>query len=116
MPGCGWLIYGPSISSGGCGVERAGHLVLNALDGAGANANLAGNFEDALPGPQLSLDSFFQCWIDLWPPELFALLYGPLKASIDSLPDHAALEFGKGARHLKHELAGRRGRVDRLLI
>ena len=35
---------------------------------------------------------------------------------MDSLPDHAALEFGKGARHLKHELAGGCGGVDRLLI
>jgi len=46
----GWLIYGLSISSGGRGVERAGHLVLNALHGAGANAKLAGNFQDALAG------------------------------------------------------------------
>ena len=46
----GWLIYGPLISSGGRGVERAGHLVLNALRGAGANAKLAGNFQDALAG------------------------------------------------------------------
>ena len=40
----GWLIYGPLISSGGRGVERAGHLVLNALHGTGANAKFAGNF------------------------------------------------------------------------
>jgi len=46
-----WVIYGPSISSGGRGVERAGHLLLNALHGAGANAKLAGNFQDALAGP-----------------------------------------------------------------
>jgi hypothetical protein len=45
----GWLIYGPSISSGGRGVERAGQLVLNALHGAGANTKLAGNSQDALP-------------------------------------------------------------------
>src|SRR5215468_6402867 len=102
MRGCGWVIYGPSISSGGRGVERAGHLVLNPLDVAGADANLAGNFEDTLPGPQLSLDSFFQGLGDLRPPELLTQFYGPLKASVDSLPDHAALEFGKGARHLKH--------------
>src|SRR6516165_10790974 len=112
MPGCSWLIYGPSISSGGRGVERAFHFLPDALDGAGANANLAGNFEDALPGPQLTLDSFFQGCADLWPPKLLALLHGPLKAGMDSLADHAALEFGKGARHLKHELAGGRRRVD----
>ena len=45
------VIYGPSISSGGRGVERAGHLVLNALDGAGTNAALAGNLKNALAGP-----------------------------------------------------------------
>ena len=45
----GWLIYGLSISSGGRGVERAGHLVLNALHGAGADAKLTGNFQDPLP-------------------------------------------------------------------
>jgi hypothetical protein len=109
------VIYGPSISSGGRGVERA-KFSRNTLHSAGADANLAGNFEDALPGQQLALDSFFQCWADLWPPELFALLYGPLEARMDSLADHAALKLGKSARHLKHELAGRCGRVDRLLI
>src|SRR5262249_51696135 len=109
------VIYGLSISSGGRGVERA-KFSRNTLHSAGADANLAGNFEDALPGPQLTLDSFFQCWADLWPPELFALLYGPLEAHMDSLADHAALKLGKRARNLKHELAGRRGRVDRLLV
>jgi hypothetical protein len=109
------VIYGPSISSGGRGVERA-KFPRNTLHSAGADANLAGNFEDALPRPQLILDSFFQGLGDLRPPELLTQFDGPLKAGIDSLPDHAALEFGKGTRHLKHELAGRRGRVDRLLI
>src|SRR5262249_58285137 len=85
------IIYGPSISSGGRGVERA-KFSRNTLHSAGADANLRGNFEDALPGPQLTLDSFFQCWADLWPPELFALLYGPLEARMDSLADHAALK------------------------
>ena len=35
---------------------------------------------------------------------------------MDPLPDHAAFKLGKGARHLKHELAGRRRGVDGLLI
>ena len=43
-------------------------------------------------------------------------LYGPLQSGIDALADHAALELGKGARDLEHQLSGRRGRVDRLLI
>jgi hypothetical protein len=33
-------------------------------------------------------------------------LHGPLKASIYSLADHAALKLGKGAGDLKHQLAG----------
>ena len=36
--------------------------------------------------------------------------------SIDSLADHAPLKLGKGARDLKHQLAGWRGGVDRLLL
>jgi len=35
--------------------------------------------------------------------------------SPDSLADHAALELGKRASNLKHQLSGRRG-GDRLLI
>src|SRR5262245_28944265 len=109
------IIYGPSISSGGRGVERA-KFSRNTLHSAGADANLAGNFEDALPGPQLTLDSFFQGWADPWPPELFVLLYGPLEARMDSLADHAALKLGKCACNLKHQATGRRGGVDRLLV
>jgi hypothetical protein len=63
--------------------ERAFHLLFNALHCAGADADLARGGVDALPGAQLSLDTF-------------ARLYGPLKASGDSLADHAALELGKG--------------------
>jgi hypothetical protein len=47
---------------------------------------------------------------------LLTLLYGPLKPGVDSLADHAALEFGEGARDLEHQFSGRRRRVDRLLI
>jgi len=50
MRSCRWVIYGPSISSGGRGVERA-KFSRNTLHSAGADANLAGNFEDALAGP-----------------------------------------------------------------
>jgi hypothetical protein len=49
----------PPISDGGPEVERA-KFSRNTLHSAGADTNLAGNFEDALPGPQLTLDSFFQ--------------------------------------------------------
>jgi hypothetical protein len=37
--------------------ERARHFLLDALHGAGADADLAGNFENAFPGAQLSLDA-----------------------------------------------------------
>jgi hypothetical protein len=47
------LICAPSASRGR-GVERAGHLLLDALHCAGADAQLAGNLEDALTGAQLS--------------------------------------------------------------
>jgi hypothetical protein len=44
------LIYGPLISSGGRGVERA-KFSRNTLHSAGADTKLTGNFQDALAGP-----------------------------------------------------------------
>jgi hypothetical protein len=41
---------------------------------------------------------------------------GSLKACLHPFPDHRAFEFGKHAHHLKHRLAGRRGRVEPQLI
>jgi hypothetical protein len=41
---------------------------------------------------------------------------GPRKARTDSFLDHAALELGEHPQHLKHRLAGRRGRVEALLV
>jgi len=48
--------------------------------------------------------------------KLLTRCFGPLKPRVDPLSDHAALEFGKSAGNLKHELSGRCGRVERLLI
>jgi hypothetical protein len=62
----------------------------SALHGAGTDTNLAGDLEDAFTGAQLSLDTFFNSCADPWPAERFARFYGPLKASIDTLADHAA--------------------------
>jgi hypothetical protein len=59
------------------GDERAIHLRFDALNGASPNAKLASDFQNALAGPQLSLDSFFQRLIDLRAAELLALFYGP---------------------------------------
>jgi hypothetical protein len=55
---------------------------------ASADADLPSYFENALPGPQLSLDSFFT-----------------FKPRMDSLADHAAFKLGKGAGNLKHDWA-----------
>src|SRR5262249_47795955 len=60
--------------------------------------------------------ALFQRRIDPWPAKLLTRCFGPLKPGVDALSDHAALEFGKGAGNLKHELPGRRGGVERLLI
>src|SRR5262249_49934255 len=64
----------------------------------------------------MTQDTLLDGFIDPRTAQLFALLYGSPKPSIDSLPDHGALELGKGARHLKHELACRLRCVDRLLL
>jgi hypothetical protein len=70
--------------------ERVCHLLLNPLHGAGADADLAGDLEDTLPGAQLSLDTFFNGGADPWLAERFACLYGPLEASIDALRSNSA--------------------------
>jgi len=75
--------------------ERACQFLLDALHCASANTDLAGDLENALSGAQLSLDALFDSRADSRPTECFARLYGPLKASIDSLADHAALKFGR---------------------
>jgi hypothetical protein len=52
------FICAPSASRGHA-VERAFHLLLNALNGPTADANFAGNPQDAFAGAQLSLDARF---------------------------------------------------------
>ena len=47
-----------------CAAERATlHLVLNALNGAAADATLSSDLQHTLAGPQLTLDSLFQGWV-----------------------------------------------------
>src|SRR5690348_1350549 len=54
-------------------------------------------------GPaQLSLNALFERSINPRPTELLALRHSPLKASVNTLPDHAALKLGKGTADLKH--------------
>jgi hypothetical protein len=79
--------------------ERAFHLLPDALNGATADATLAGNLQHAFAGAQLSLDALFERGIDPRPTELLALCHSPPKASVDTLPDHAALKLSKGTAH-----------------
>jgi hypothetical protein len=46
-------------ASGGRDGERACDFLLDALHCAGANTDLAGDLEKALPGAQLNLDALF---------------------------------------------------------
>jgi hypothetical protein len=64
------------------------HLLPNAPNGATADAEFAGNLQDAFAGSQLRLDAFFKRGIDPRPTELLALRQSALKASKDALPDH----------------------------
>src|SRR5215469_15530449 len=115
----GWRVLSficvPSASRGHAD-ERAFHLLLNALHRAGADAALARDLAYAFAGAQLRLDALFDGGIDFRPTELLALCDRALEASVDALPDYAALKFPKRAAELKHQLAGRGGGVDRLLI
>ena len=53
--------------------ERGGHFLLDALHGAIAYANFAGDLDDAHAGPQTILDALFDGWADprgrpsVWP-------------------------------------------------
>src|SRR6516164_1269583 len=99
-----------------CADERAFHLLLNALHRTSTDAALARDLAYAFAATQMRLDALFKRGIDPRPAELLALCDRALKTSVDALTDHAALKLGKSAADLKHELAGRRGGVDRLLI
>src|SRR5215469_4005042 len=109
------FICAPSASRGHAD-ERAFHLLPDALNGAAADATLAGNLQHAFAGAQLSLDALFKRGIDPGPTELLALRHGALEASVDALPDHAALKLGERAADLKHQLASRCRGIDRLLV
>jgi hypothetical protein len=65
-------------------------------------------------------DSLFGLGWHAGSPESFAALgaarLGPGNASAHPLDNHAALELGKHAHHLKHGLAGGRRGVDALLM
>src|SRR5262249_6973254 len=95
-------------------LERA----ADPLHRAGVNSKLFGN--DADTGPPRSrqslTDSFLECGGDWGTPKAFTLTPGPREASTDPFLNHRPLELGKHAHHLKHRLAGRRGRSEPLLM
>jgi hypothetical protein len=93
-------ICAPSTSRGHAD-ERAFHLP-DALNGAAADAALAGNLQHAFAGAQLSLDALFERGTDPRPTELFALRDRALEASVDALVDHAALKLGERAVDLMY--------------
>src|SRR5215472_14396460 len=90
-------------------VERA----ADSLHCAGVNSKTFGNDADTRsPRSRQSLtDSFLECGGDWGTPKAFTLTPGPREASTDSFLNHRPLELGKHAHHLKHRLAGRRGRI-----
>jgi hypothetical protein len=86
------------------------------LNGPAADAALAGNLQHAFASAQSSLDALLDGGIDPRPTKLLSQRHSALEASVHALPDHAALKLGERAADLKHQLARRCGRVDRLMI
>src|SRR5438477_5143093 len=98
------FICAPSTSRGHDG-ERAFHLLLNALNGANADANLAGNFDDAVAGPQLILDALFNLLAYARATQRLAGFHGAFQASVDALADHRTFKLGERAGYLEHQAA-----------
>jgi hypothetical protein len=92
----------------------APQLKRKAVNRPNAEANLLGNLHDACSLPKLGTGAFKGGRVIEWPAKCFAVRNGSLKASMDPLPDHAALKLGKGANDLKHQLAGWRCGVNEL--
>jgi hypothetical protein len=84
----------------------APQLKRKAVNRPNAEANLLGNLHDACSLPKLGTGVFKGGRVIEWPAKSFAVRNGPLKASMDPLPDHAALKLGKGTNDLKHQFAG----------
>src|ERR1700730_9930632 len=106
-----------SPDGGGCAcvLERA----ADALHGRRINPKPGSNLAHALCAPRFIqgvTDSLFQRRGYPGAAQLFALTTGPRKPGADSFLNHRALELGKYAHHLEHGLAGRRGRVEALLM
>src|SRR5262249_38387696 len=113
-------IFSAAISSRGyayaVAVERAPHFLFNPLHGASADANQAGDLQDARTLLQMTQDSFLYRRGYPRAAELRALFCGPLTPCFASLGDQGPPNPGKGAVTLKHQFPRRRRRVDRLLL
>jgi hypothetical protein len=88
-------------------------LKRNAVVRPNAKTNLFGNLHNACSPLKLGTGAFKGAGVIEWPTKCFAISHGPLKASMDPLPDHDALKLGKGADDLKPQPAGwRRVSID----
>jgi hypothetical protein len=94
----------------------APQLKRNAVNRPNAETNLFGNLHNACSPLKLGTGAFKAGRVIEWPAKCFSVCHGSLKASMDPLPDHAALKLGKGANDLKHQLAGWRCCVNELLV
>ena len=61
-------------------------------------------------------DGGFRLSRDGWAAQTLAFTPRPRQASPHTLLNHCALEFSEHAHHLKHRLAGRRRRIETLLM
>src|SRR5262249_41441274 len=93
-------------------LERVGDTVY----GARVYVKLGRRLAHAHAARQSCSDSLSQLVRDWRPAKAFTFTLGPLEASAHALLNDRALELGKDAQHLKHRLAGRRGRIETLLM
>lgn len=101
----------PSIELSGC------HLGLDPLHGARADAVAFGDLEHSVFAlGERGFDLAFGIRFDLRPPKRLAFLTRSLKARVDARDNDAALKLREHAEHLKHGPAGRRTRIERLLM
>src|SRR6266851_5351003 len=93
------------------------HLCLYPLHGATPDTVSGGNLQDADAAfRQGTLNAGLGLGIDLRAAQRRAISASTLQASIDATDDHRSLELGKDAKHLKHRLTSRCGRIDALLM
>jgi hypothetical protein len=102
------------MASGGLFVNL--HFPLDAMHRPGAEPDYLGDLQDPGTLAQLALRLAFKLAGDRRPAQMLALSHCPLETELYPLLDHGSLEFGKRSGDLEHQLAGRCGGVDGLLI